>query len=193
MKRVPRPVRWLVGIAVLVFLGFQLSNARKGYHPKQPIPFNHARMAGAPNWVTEDGKQVNKGGFGIPCLYCHNMPYKGRHSTLPSTNICMNCHNTVGQDREWVRRMKEDYWEKGKPIPWVKVHDLPDYVFFDHSAHLNAVDAQGQPKVVCQDCHGKVEEMVEVSVQTNFNMGWCIQCHRKPEMAAPTDCVTCHR
>ncbi len=84
------------------------------------------------------------------------MPYKGRHSTLPSTDICMNCHSTVGQDKEWVLVLK-DYWERGEPIPWVKVHDLPDFVYYDHSAHLNAKDAEGKPKLDCVDCHGEVE------------------------------------
>jgi hypothetical protein len=181
-----------------------LSNVRHGYEPRQPIAFSHRRMAGAPVIQTDaQGQQVNVGGFGIPCLYCHTMPYKGRHSTLPSTAVCMNCHATVGLNKEWVLKMKE-YWDRGEPIPWVKVHDLPDFVYFDHSAHLNARDAQGHPKlpltdeagqpmVACQNCHGKVQEMDIVSVQQNFNMQWCLDCHRQPEMQAPTDCITCHR
>jgi hypothetical protein len=161
-------------------------------------------MAGAPIWQTDaKGQRVNVGGFGIPCVYCHTMPYKGRHSTVPSTAVCMNCHSTVGLNREWVLKMKE-YWDRGEPIPWVKVHDLPDFVYYDHSAHVNAkdaqgkpllptTDAQGKPMVVCQNCHGKVEEMEIVTVQNAFNMQWCLNCHRKPEMKASTDCVTCHR
>jgi hypothetical protein len=115
----------------------------------------------------------------------------------------MNCHTSVGLNKEWVLKMK-DYWDRGEPIPWVKVHDLPDFVYYDHAAHLNAKDAQGKPKlpttdeqgrpmVVCQNCHGKVEEMEIVSVQNPFNMQWCLDCHRKPEMKASTDCVVCHR
>lgn len=198
-----------VAVAVLVLvvvaaLGYAFSNVRKGYAPRQPIAFSHKRMAGAPVMQTnERGETVNNGGFGIPCLYCHTMPYKGRHSTLPSTAVCMNCHSTVGLNKEWVLRMK-DYWDRGEPIPWVKVHDLPDFVYFDHSAHLNAktvtgepklpvVDERGQPMVACQNCHGKVDQMEIVSVQHNFNMQWCIDCHRKPDMKASTDCIACHR
>lgn len=194
----------LVLVAAIGALAVATSNARQGYAPRQPIPFRHTRMAGPPVWQTNDkGEKVNVGGFGIPCLYCHTMPYKGRHSTLPSTAVCMNCHSTVGLNKEWVLKMKE-YWDRGEPIPWVKVHDLPDFVYYDHSAHVNAkdehgnsrlpiTDEEGRPMVVCQNCHGKVEQMEVVSVQNSFNMQWCINCHRKPEMKASTDCVTCHR
>ena len=194
----------LVAVAATATLAYAFSNARKGYEPRQPILFRHTRMAGAPVWQTnEKGEKVNAGGFGIPCVYCHTMPYKGRHSTVPSTAVCMNCHSTVGLNKEWVLKMKE-YWDRGEPISWVKVHDLPDFVYYDHSAHVNAKDAQGRPllpladtqgkpMVVCENCHGKVEAMEIVSVQNAFNMQWCLDCHRKPEMKASTDCVTCHR
>jgi hypothetical protein len=194
----------LVAVAATATLAYAFSNARKGYVPRQPILFRHTRMAGAPVWQTnEKGEKVNAGGFGIPCVYCHTMPYKGRHSTVPSTAVCMNCHSTVGLNKEWVLKMKE-YWDRGEPISWVKVHDLPDFVYYDHAAHLNAkdaqgrpllplADAQGKPMVVCENCHGKVEAMEIVSVQNAFNMQWCLDCHRKPEMKASTDCVTCHR
>jgi len=194
----------LVAVAATATLAYAFSNARKGYAPRQPILFRHTRMAGAPVWQTnEKGEKVNAGGFGIPCVYCHTMPYKGRHSTVPSTAVCMNCHSTVGLNKEWVLKMKE-YWDRGEPISWVKVHDLPDFVYYDHSAHVNAkdaqgkallptTDAQGKPMVVCENCHGKVEAMEIVSVQNAFNMQWCLDCHRKPEMKASTDCVTCHR
>ncbi len=199
-----RLLAFLLTLAILGALGYAFSNVRQGYEPRQPIAFSHRRMAGAPVMQTnEKGESVNVGGFGIPCVYCHTMPYKGRHSTLPSTAVCMNCHSTVGLNREWVLKMKE-YWDRGQPIPWVKVHDLPDFVYFDHSAHLNAkdasgnpklpnVDASGQPMPQCQTCHGKVQEMDIVSVQHPFNMQWCLDCHRKPEIKASTDCIACHR
>ncbi len=194
----------VVGVVVTGSLAYALSNVRKGYEPRQPILFRHTRMAGTPAWVkNEKGEMVNRGGFGIPCVYCHTMPYKGRHSTVPSTAVCMNCHSTVGLNKEWVLKLKE-YWDRGEPIPWVKVHDLPDFVYYDHSAHLNArnekgelklplKDAQGKPMVVCENCHGKVEEMEIVRVTNPFNMQWCLDCHRKPTMKGPIDCVTCHR
>ena len=194
----------LVALVSASVLAVAFSNVRKGYAPRQPIAFSHKRMAGAPHWeINDKGEAVNNGGFGVPCLYCHTMAYKSRHATVPSTAVCMNCHSTVGLNREWVLRMKE-YWDRGEPIPWVKVHDLPDFVYFDHSAHVNAKDERGRPKlpladesgrpmVVCQNCHGNVAQMEVVSVQNSFNMQWCLNCHRKPEMKASTDCVTCHR
>jgi len=201
MKRVPKPLRVVAAAVVLLAAGgvvYAMISPRQGYAPPQPILFEHWRMAAKPNWTTQpDGKggtrEVNLGGYEIPCLYCHTMPYKGRHSTLPSTDICMNCHAVVGQDKEWIIRLKSEYWDTGKPIPWVKVHDLPDFVYYDHSAHLNVVDAEGKPKLDCIDCHGDVANMGVIETQNRFNMGWCLECHRKPEMAAPTDCVACHR
>jgi len=206
--KAPRKFVGVIGLLVVLTtlgaLAYALSNSRKGYEPRQPIAFSHKRMAGAPVWQADaNGQPVNVGGFAIPCQYCHTMPYKGRHATIPSTAVCMNCHSTVGLNKEWVLKMRE-YWDRGQPIPWVKVHDMPDFVYFDHSAHLNAKDANGNPKlpvtdaagqpmVPCQTCHGKVDQMDIVSVQTNFNMQWCLDCHRKPEMKAPTACVTCHR
>ena len=205
IRRTPvRIAALLLALVATGTLAYALSNVRKGYSPRQPILFRHTRMAGAPVWQTNDkGEKVNVGGFGIPCVYCHTMPYKGRHSTIPSTAVCMNCHSTVGLNKEWVLKMKE-YWDRGEPIPWVKVHDLPDFVYYDHSAHVNATDEQGNPKlplkdaqgnaiVVCENCHGKVDQMEIVTVQNPFNMQWCLDCHRKPEMKASTDCVTCHR
>lgn len=207
MKRPSRVVGILLlgaAAAAAGSLTYALSNVRQGYEPRQPIRFRHPRMAGVARWETNArGERVNAGGFEIPCLYCHTMPYKGRHSTVPSTAVCMNCHGTVGLDKEWVLKMKE-YWDRGEPIAWVKVHDLPDFVYYDHSAHLNARDEQGRPKIpvqdaggrvinACEACHGKVEESEIVRVQNRFNMGWCLECHRKPEMAASTDCVACHR
>jgi hypothetical protein len=194
----------LVAVAATASLAYAFSNARKGYAPRQPIAFSHQRMAGEPAWTTNaQGARINTGGFGIPCLYCHTMPFKGRHATLPSTAVCMNCHSNVGLDKEWVLKMKE-FWDRGEPIPWVKVHDLPDFVYFDHAAHLNArneqgvaklvsTDAGGRPVAPCATCHGQVDRMDIVAVQNPFNMQWCLDCHRKPSINAPTDCITCHR
>ncbi len=196
MSQASKRTRRLVPLGLLVVVGLiggLMANPRKGYKPQQPIFFQHSKMAAEPDWRTDaNGNLVNQGGYGIPCRYCHTMPYEGRHSTLPSTDICMNCHSVVGQDKEWVLVLKE-YWERGEPIPWIKVHDLPDFVYYDHSAHLNSLDADGQPKLDCVDCHEDVENHSVVEVRTRFNMGWCLDCHRKPEMAAPTDCITCHR
>jgi hypothetical protein len=183
----------LVVAAVLGSIAVAMTDPRQGYAPQQPIYFRHSRMAAEPNWTTdEDGNPVNLGGYAIPCRYCHTMPYKGRHSTLPSTDICMNCHEVVGQNKEWVLELKK-YWDRGEPVPWVKVHDLPDFAYYDHSAHLNVRNDKGELKLDCVDCHMDVENHDVVAVRTAFNMGWCIDCHRKPDMNASIDCVICHR
>jgi len=189
-------VRVAIPLGVLVvggLVGATMMDPRQGYAPEQPILFQHKKMAAMPNWVTDaNGKEVNLGGYDIPCMYCHTMVYKGRHATLPSTDICMNCHRTVGQDKEWVLVLN-GYWERREPIAWIKVHDLPDFVYFDHSVHMNSMSDEGRNKVDCVDCHGDVENSEVVTIENPFNMGWCLECHRKPEMAAPTDCVVCHR
>ena len=164
----------LGAVIVTGSLAYELSNVRKGYEPRQPILFRHTRMAGPPVWQTNaKGEKVNVGGFGIPCVYCHTMPYKGRHSTVPSTAVCMNCHTSVGLNREWVLKMKE-YWDRGEPIPWVKVHDLPDFVYFNHSIHV----AKG---IGCSTCHGRVDLMPLTWRAETLHMAWCVNCHREPE------------
>ena len=174
-----------------ISLGFAVVPIAATFHPANP---------GDPPAAQD---KVNRYIGAKACKNCHSGAEKSRHATIPSVNVCMNCHSTVGLNREWVLRMKE-YWDRGEPIPWVKVHDLPDFVYFDHSAHLNAkntsggfklprVDAQGKAMPPCQTCHGNVAQMDIVSVQQNFNMQWCIDCHRQPEMKASTDCIACHR
>ena len=87
------------------------------------------------------------------CVYCHDALQAVVIDFSPSTAVCINCHSTVGLNKEWVLRMKE-HWDRGEPIPWVKVHDLPDFVYFDHSAHLNAKNEKGEPKLPVVDEQG---------------------------------------
>ena len=196
MRRPTRSVGISILAAVVVAggsLAWALSYVRQGYEPRQPIQFRHSRMAGPAIWETDaNGERVNVGGYDIPCLYCHTMPSTGRHSTVPATAVCMNCHSTVGLDKEWVLQMKA-YWDRGAPIPRVTVPDQPDLANPDHPAHLHGTDAQGPPTLECQDSHGEVETTDRGRVDNHFTMGWCVECHRKPEMAASNDCIVCHR
>ena len=141
----------------------------KGYQPDQPFSFSHELHAG-----------TNK----IDCKYCHVSVEKSRHSSVPSMNICMNCHLTVGLDKEPIQKLNEMY-SSGQSVSWNKVHLLPDHVKFNHSAHILA----GK---VCQDCHGPVETMPVILQYNDLSMGWCVNCHRKPENNAPVECSTCH-
>ena len=145
---------------------------REGYAPEQPIPFSH---------------EVHSGVNEIPCGYCHTEPGEGPHSSVPSLDTCMSCHGESGgvaQQSEDIQQLQE-HWESGDPIEWVKVHDLPDHAQFSHQPHI-------QRGIDCSECHGQVNRMDKVEVTNEFNMGWCIDCHRDPEHNASIDCVTCH-
>lgn len=159
-------------LVLVAFVGCR--NPRKGYEPAQPIEFSH---------------YLHAGNHEIPCQYCHVSPAAGRHSTVPSVEICMNCHVAVegktAQGREDIQKIRDAY-TNDEPIAWVKVHDLPRFAFFNHQPHI----ASG---LDCTNCHGQVNTMGRVGTQNEFNMGWCVNCHRKPEHNAPLNCTTCHR
>jgi hypothetical protein len=173
----------LVSLAIVVALALgACTRPREGYQPEQPIPFSHYTHAGQNE---------------IACQYCHVGPAMGRHSTVPSTNICMNCHLVVATDREPIKKLTEAY-NNGTPIKWVKVHDLPDHAYFDHQPHVaffqqnvEGNTAPGKMQGVCANCHGNVDEAAVVKTENEFNMGWCVNCHREND--APIDCQTCHR
>ena len=162
-------IRALLGVSLLLVFGevFYLAgqghSPRTGYAPEQPIPFSH---------------KLHAGEMGLDCQYCHTQPEKGRHSTVPSLNICMNCHNQVkrrtgaSEDSVHLAKLRE-HFEKGTPVKWVKVHDMPDYVYFAHRPHVKTAGIR------CQTCHGPVETMDKLGVSVAFNMGWCLDCHRQ--------------
>lgn len=141
----------------------------KDYQPEQPIPYSH---------------ELHAGQYKINCQYCHATASESRHASVPSLNICMNCHMTVKVDSPWIQKISQAY-NSGQSIAWQKVHLLPDHVRFDHSAHI-------QKGKACQECHGPVETMPVVYQYESLSMGWCVNCHRKPENNAPTNCSTCH-
>lgn len=156
----------MAGLGYAICFWWNLGNS-VGYAPAQPLPFSHKIHAG-------DNK--------IPCLYCHTGADKGRHAQVPPMNVCMNCHSVVKTDSPWIQKLKSQY-EKGEPLEWIKVHDQPDFVFFNHRPHI----AKG---VACESCHGDVKNMDKVQQVESLNMGYCLDCHRAK--GAPTDCYTCH-
>jgi mono/diheme cytochrome c family protein len=156
---------------------------QQDYQPEQPIFYSHKVHAG-----------VNQ----ISCLYCHSFATTGKHANIPSVNVCMNCHMAINEYtgtagnlfREdgtpvngtaeiqklykyagWDAKTKT-YTGNGKPIEWIRIHNLPDHVFFSHAQHTNA------GKVQCQTCHGEIQKMDEVHQFAPLSMGWCINCHR---------------
>jgi hypothetical protein len=130
---------------------------RVGYQPIQPVAFSHAIHAG----------QLN-----IDCRYCHNGVEKSWYSNIPSANTCMNCHNQVLKDDPKLALVRESA-QSGKPIPWVQIHKVPDYVYFNHSVHVNR-------GVSCVHCHGRVDKMDEVYHAQPLSMTFCLDCHRDP-------------
>ncbi len=129
-----------------------------GYQPIQPVEFSHALHAGE---------------LGMDCRYCHTTVEKAGFAAVPPTQTCMNCHTAIHPDSEKLIPVRKSY-ETGMPIPWVKVHDLPDYAYFNHAAHVNA-------GVSCVECHGRVDRMEEVWQEHTLSMAWCLECHRNPE------------
>ncbi|MEM1010594.1 MAG: cytochrome c3 family protein [Planctomycetota bacterium] len=129
-----------------------------GYQPEQPVHYSHA---------------LHVGQLGMDCKYCHTTVEKAAFAAVPPTQTCMNCHSNVATAEPTLNKVRES-WATGEPIEWIKIHDLADYSYFNHSAHVNA-------GVGCYSCHGRVDQMEVVYQAQPLNMGWCLQCHREPE------------
>ncbi len=177
------------GIILLFLVGGYLTiqgaiglGRQTNYQPEQPIYYSHKVHAGI--------NQVN-------CLYCHGGAMEGKHANIPSVNVCMNCHMAINE-YNGPELVKDDgtkvdgtaeiqklyeyagwdpavnkYTGKGKPIEWIKIHNLPDHVYFNHAQHTKAGGVQ------CQTCHGEIQNMGEVYQFSNLSMGWCVNCHRE--------------
>lgn len=131
---------------------------RVGYMPTQPVAFDHS---------------LHVGQLGMDCRYCHTFVENAAHSNVPSANTCMNCHSIVKADSPKLAPIRASY-ESGKPVEWVHIHKTPDYVYFDHSAHVNR-------GVSCVHCHGQVNQMEVVFHAKSLSMAFCLECHREPE------------
>lgn len=131
--------------------------SRVGYKPVQPVAFSHA---------------IHADQLGMDCRYCHNGVEKSWYSNVPSASTCMNCHNQVLKDDPKLALVRESA-ATGKPIPWVQIHKTPDFVYFNHSVHVNR-------GVSCVHCHGPVNKMDEVRHSKSLGMSFCLECHRDP-------------
>jgi len=161
------PLFVIGAIALFVYLISPYST-QVGYAPKQPIAYSH---------------KLHAGDLGIDCRYCHTSVETSAHANVPDTQICMNCHATVKTDSPEVKKIKASY-DTGAPIPWVRIHRLPDYAYFDHSVHITA-------GIGCVSCHGRIDYMEVVHQAKPLSMGWCLGCHREPEKnLRPRDKVT---
>lgn len=131
---------------------------RVGYQPIQPVGFSHA---------------IHADQLGMDCRYCHNGVEKSWYSNIPAASTCLNCHNTVLSTDPKLELVRES-GKTGKPIPWVQIHKTPDYVYFNHSVHVNR-------GVSCVSCHGQINKMDEVQHAKPLSMTFCLDCHREPE------------
>ncbi|MBI2370509.1 MAG: cytochrome c3 family protein [Deltaproteobacteria bacterium] len=189
-------VGWLVIAAALAVaaaggrVGAQWATQRDG--PVQPVAYSH---------------KVHAGDNQIPCLFCHAEARRSPQAGIPSLQRCVGCHQITAAGRPEVKKVLQA-WATKTPIAWVRVHDLPDFVYFSHAPHVRA-------EVTCQTCHGPVETMERVRQVATLKMGWCLECHRRPrvttvrqataspqasagpqattEPQAPTDCLACHK
>jgi hypothetical protein len=132
----------------------------QGYAPTQPINFSH---------------KLHAGDMEINCAYCHTGVYKGKQSGIPSSSICMNCHNTIKRESPEIQKIYTAI-EKNQPIQWVRVHNLPDLAYFNHAQHTNVGGLD------CESCHGDIKNMEVVQQRHTLTMGWCIDCHRKTDV-----------
>jgi hypothetical protein len=130
----------------------------KGYSPEQPVPFSHA---------------IHVGELGMDCRYCHTTVEDAAFAAVPPTATCMNCHTKVAPDSNKLIPVKESY-ATGESIAWQRIHDLPDFVYFDHSAHVTR-------GVSCVSCHGRIDQMEQVYQAKSLTMAWCLECHRNPD------------
>lgn len=168
----------LIAMGVIGFVVYHSAanlGRTKGYAPKQPIAFSH---------------QLHAGTLEIDCQYCHTSAAVSKSASIPATNVCMNCHNAVNEgpktgSKEIAKIYEASGWDPDKreyanepkgPVEWVRLHNLPDHVFFSHAQHVTAGNIE------CQTCHGEVQEMEVVQQHSSLSMGWCIDCHRNTKV-----------
>jgi hypothetical protein len=146
----------------------------------QPVPFSHRHHAGE---------------LGIDCRFCHVRVASDAAASLPPAAICMKCHSQVWTDAAVLEPVRAS-WREGTPLRWSRLYDLPDFVYFNHSIHV-------QKGIACSNCHGEIEDMAQTAKAVPLHMGWCLHCHEHPpasdraatEVAAARllDCTVCHR
>ena len=201
------PAFFAIAAAALGLSAYSGASSSQGFAPLQPVDFPHPRHVAT---------------LGINCLYCHYAANKSPDPGLPAVSTCMGCHTIIGPQRPAIDSLPQrrsaaidslhryapvGQPDKWKPIPWVRIHKVPEYVHFPHMRHVNA-------GVTCQTCHGPIQQMNRVYQFASLNMGWCVRCHvngykladglraagveptaadeRVPAKRARYDCAVCH-
>jgi len=156
------------GVVAGFWYYFTPKYTRVGYQPIQPVSFSHA---------------IHVGQVGLDCRYCHTGEDKSWYSNIPAAGTCMNCHRQVLKDDPRLALVRESA-ATGRPIPWIQIHRVPDFVYFNHAVHINR-------GISCVECHGRVDQMDEVYHAKSLAMAFCLACHRHPAAAVrPLDKVT---
>ena len=165
IPKVAPPVLTVVGAFAIfvVWFWFSPKHTDVGYQPIQPVPYSH---------------KLHAGDMGMDCRYCHYNVERSAHAGVPPTQVCLNCHRQVRTESSKLQPVRDALAEDGKSlladapsIPWRRIHKIPDYAYFDHSAHVTV-------GVGCQSCHGRIDQMVVVRQVEPLSMGWCLDCHR---------------
>ncbi len=167
----PRSANWVSTASIVVglvvvgsLLGFILNINRIDYVSQVNVPRDHPVPFSHKHHVT---------GMGIDCRYCHTTVEKTAFAGIPPTETCMSCHSQIWTEAPILEPVRASFRDN-VPIEWTRVHDLPDFVYFDHSIHINK-------GIGCQTCHGQVDQMPLMWKENTLNMEWCLECHRAPE------------
>jgi hypothetical protein len=142
-------------------------NTDVGYQPVQPVAYSHALHAGT---------------LKLDCRYCHIYAERGPHAGVPPTQVCMNCHAQVKKDSEKLAPIR-DSWGGGTgtaSVPWIRIHKVPDFAYFNHSAHLGVGVGENRAAIGCETCHGRIDQMEVVQQVQPLSMSWCLECHSNP-------------
>lgn len=138
-----------------------------GYAPKQPMPYSH---------------KVHAGDYAMDCRYCHSNVERSPHAGVPAANVCMNCHHHIKADAPTLAALRQA-WNDPKdqsPLRWKRVHKAPDFVYFDHSAHVGVGVGENRAAIGCEECHGRIDTMEVVRQVQPLSMAWCLECHDDP-------------
>lgn len=167
-KRVILSVSGYSVVLVFIAIGIIVYWTAHSKAIEQPIAFSH---------------RIHVSEVGLSCDMCHAYADKTIHAGVPAMEVCMNCHSTIATEKPEIKKLTK-YFEDKVPVPWNKVHILPEHVYFSHKRHIKG-------GLECVNCHGEIKDMDKVHQVHNLNMGWCVTCHK--ERKAPLDCLVCHK
>ncbi len=157
----------ITGAAVLIFGVYYWGspyNTDVGYKPVQPIAYSH---------------KLHAGDLQMDCRYCHAYVERGPHAGVPPTQTCMNCHSQVKKDSPALEPLRQS-WANNTPVAWKRIHKIPDFAYFDHSAHMGFGTGDNRAAIGCETCHGRIDQMEVVSQRQPLSMSWCLECHGDP-------------